>query len=47
MLFRSGVILAEAGEAARGEALVREALEGRAELGPVTSAMLDDGLARR
>lgn len=47
VLFRSGVILAEAGEASRGEALVREALEGRAELGPVTSAMLDDWLARR
>lgn len=47
VLFRSGVILAEAGEAARGEALVREALEGRAELGPVTGAMLDDWLARR
>lgn len=47
VLYRSGMILAEAGDDARGVRLVREALEGRAELGPVTSAMLDDWLAAR
>lgn len=47
VLQRAGLILAAAGERARGRALVREALEGRVELGPVTSALLDDWLAVR
>lgn len=45
VLYRSGLILAAAGDERRGAALVREALEGRAELGPVTTAMLEDWLA--
>lgn len=45
VLYRAGMILAGAGQRARGRRLVREALDGRAELGPVTSAGLDGWLA--